>query len=896
MQQFSNIGLDHGTCNSSVAIMTEEGPVVMTAPGEARGANVMPSFVYIDKRGIETVGTKARQLAMSTEKNEGNGYTGYKPRIGSDDRFAFDAAKVVYTAPELGAKVIAQLLKACRSSGGGMPTSAVITVPAKFLNPQYDGTRKAAMAAGLKHCELLQEPVAAALAYGFSTEQQDAKWIVFDLGGGTLDVTLVVVSDDGNLDVPREGGHAGNPDLGGRIFDEKLVDYVLGPNKADKGAWERCRCLDPNYKPLRSIYALECFAESNNPVEWGLLMLAVEDAKIKLSESEAASVELEEPLCMDERRRPVKVNVKITRSIYERLIEPDIKRAVNCCRALLSKNKLQGNDISRIILVGGPTKTPYIQEQLRNRLGIELECSKDPMTAVAQGAALYASTVEVPEELQFDSKPDTGEIVVEIACSGQSEVADCPVSGQVRGNANNLEALRVVFEREDGGFAETIAVDSDGFFEGDILLQQGNRPTLSKFVHRVEDSAGNILFDSTGPMVWHPFPNTGAVRLPNSLLIHTSKNSTFQFMPSGEALPNRVYHTFRSDREINKKTNLKIEVLESMENHLHEEIAAADCNARIGELVITYDDVGADLPAGSELEVALDVDASQVKTLIVDIPLLDRDFERTFVTEEEDLDIDGLQSRYKDLHDQLEEARRLHEHHAESKVTEALKIIDEEETLDAIERSLKHGAKGNQEARRRAYKDLLRLAGTLYTIRRCQQSIRIRATLDSVSTLVTDDDKKKLRQLQLALESTPPDLKSELDELEENVNDLRDDVRFYPIHKLDDLTDAPVWDKKENGAKYLDNFTEQHIKLWEEAIELEKRLCRKGDPHADKISYDLLRRLARKGVITDSDLIEVKVLNEKLLALPDYSILYSEFLRSRVNKVGGRTQTARPQV
>ena len=357
MQQFILVGIDHGTTNSCVAMMLSDGVRLLCADTGNPSALTLPSYIHMSKQAGILIGSLARNATLA--KSSGTGYGGYKTRIGSDDRFEFKEMDRVLTAPEMGQLVLGALLEPCRKILGYPALAAVVTVPAKFNAAQYDGTRKAAELAGLEQVVLLQEPIAASLAYAFGM-QKDAKWIVFDLGGGTLDVSLVSLKD-GHMEVP-ERGNAGDGDLGGRLFDMRLMDYVIGPKKDDKQRWQYYRGLCPDYRPLRAKYDLEDLTEGKNPGSWGRLMLAVEEAKIRLSEEERTVLKLDAPLCKDAKGKTVEVEMPLTRAIYEKLIESEVARAVNCCLTLLRNNHLKPADIDFMILVGGPSKTPFVQE------------------------------------------------------------------------------------------------------------------------------------------------------------------------------------------------------------------------------------------------------------------------------------------------------------------------------------------------------------------------------------------------------------------------------------------------------------------------------------------------------------------------------------------------------
>ncbi len=179
-----------GVTHSSIAVMEATGPRVIKADGKS---DVMPSAVYYSHRGRLLVGQAAANAILRASE-DGIGYTGFRTRMGHDDRYEFPGGKVL-TVPEVAGIVIGKLLQAYRDEGYPDYKAAVITVPAKFEQPACTATMEAARHAGLLHTQLLMEPVAAALAYGFQAEDKNAKWMIFDLAGGTLVISLVVVQD-----------------------------------------------------------------------------------------------------------------------------------------------------------------------------------------------------------------------------------------------------------------------------------------------------------------------------------------------------------------------------------------------------------------------------------------------------------------------------------------------------------------------------------------------------------------------------------------------------------------------------------------------------------------------------------------------------------------------------
>ena len=438
-------GIDLGTTNSAIAVVERGAPrIIKMKPTEP----LLPSAVFIDKRGQTYIGSDAREAIVNLDESEGTGHTSWKKRMGQDDPYEFPAAKKTLTAPDLSALVITELLKAYRREMDQDLVSCVITVPAKFDQSAYIATTKAAQLAGLKHYPLLQEPYAAALAYGFSSGDQRANWMVFDLGGGTLDIALMAVRD-GKLVVLKEGSD-GDPMLGGSGFDREILAFILGPAADDRDRWDRYKKLQPDYQPLRKRYKLDGFSEKTHRTPWNRLLLACELAKIDLLRKTEAVVEMDTPLCTDKDGKPVKVEVPLSRAVYEQLIAAEVERAMHICERLLTRNRMSGKSLDQLILVGGPTKTPFIQRMLSERLGINLNVSVDPMTAVALGAALHSETIEVPEHVYQSASVAAEGVTVELRYERSSKQPICPVAGMIGGQIEDPSRLHVEIVRDDG--------------------------------------------------------------------------------------------------------------------------------------------------------------------------------------------------------------------------------------------------------------------------------------------------------------------------------------------------------------------------------------------------------------------------------------------------------------
>ncbi|HET6978678.1 MAG TPA: Hsp70 family protein [Pyrinomonadaceae bacterium] len=767
-KRYVQCGIDHGTTNSCIAIMDGDKPrVIKPNPMD----DTMPSAVYYDKRGRRFVGQTAIEAMWVSRGEDGNGHTGYKLRMGQDDRFEFSAARKVMTAPELGSIVIGELLRFYREETGDDPKACVISVPAKFDQSACDGTRKAAKLAGLLYYPLPQEPVVAALAYGLTQKDEHAQWMVFDLGGGTLDVSLVLVRN-GELVVPQNG-HMGDVHLGGRRFDRELVDYALSQLSQDYDLKE-FKEKSPKYGPA-----------------YGTLMLAAETAKIELSEKDRAVIQVDGVLCEDERGKPVKVAVPITRSQYAKLVARDVEKAVHQCQLLLSRNRLSSRSVDRLILIGGPTKTPYIRQVLQDHLKIPLDTSIDPMTAVAQGAAIHGTTVEIPREITWGSGVDKplSEVELQLEYEAKSSLPTYCVAGKVNGPAALEDGVSIEIYRADGLWSSgQIPVDGNGFFNTEVSLIAQETPTRSRFTTKVINRAGELLSSVEEPEIWYPFPAV-TVRLASSLLVAVKGNLTAKLIDHGSELPahrTESFVTTKSVRKGNSDDVLLVPVLEAVTNLFGAEDSHADCNFHVGTLVIAGSDerVTQDIPAGSDVEVTLHADESRTIRAQAYVPLLDEQFEGEFFRESFGFELNEITERFETLKRSLSGSENLQLDYPIPEVEQDLAEVRRLAIVESISKDLERAHAGEQDARNSAYKAILAFAGSLNHIHRLQVDARVRQLIEKLEPVLRDEEAKELADIKSQYESLPKSNTEQLLELESRLLDLDFQVRQRPLFDL----------------------------------------------------------------------------------------------------------------
>jgi molecular chaperone DnaK len=392
------IGIDLGTTNSCVAVMEGGKPKVIE---NAEGTRTTPSIVAYTKEGETLVGQSAKRQAVT---NPDNTLFAIKRLIGrrySDDVVQRDIKMVPYKivaadnndawveadgkklAPQqVSAQVLMKMKKTAEDYLGEKVTGAVITVPAYFNDSQRQATKDAGRIAGLEVRRIINEPTAASLAYGMDKKRGDVKIAVYDLGGGTFDISIIEISE-------VEGEHQfevlstnGDTFLGGEDFDLRVIDYLAGEFKKDTG-------IDLHNDPL----ALQRLKE------------AAEKAKIELSSSQQTEVNL--PYITADASGPKHLNIRLTRAKLEALVEDLIERTVGPCKIALSDAKLSASDIADVILVGGQTRMPKVQETVKDFFAREPRKDVNPDEAVAIGAAIQGGVLggEVKDVLLLDVTP-----------------------------------------------------------------------------------------------------------------------------------------------------------------------------------------------------------------------------------------------------------------------------------------------------------------------------------------------------------------------------------------------------------------------------------------------------------------------------------------------------------
>jgi len=370
------IGIDLGTSNSAASVLQAGKPVIIpSAEGASMYGKAFPSIVSFTKEGQMLVGEPARRMAVS---EPGRTISAAKRKMGTSHKYKIDEKE--YTPQQISAFILQKIKKDAEKFVGEEINKAVITVPAYFDDNQRQATKDAGAIAGLDVVRIINEPTAASLSYGLDKGEGEFKILVFDLGGGTLDVTVMEFGD-GVFEVKSTSG---DTQLGGTDMDQVIVDYIVDDFKSKEG-------IDLSADPM----AVQRLKE------------AAEKAKIELSTTIETDMNL--PFITADDKGPKHLNMKLTRSKLEQLIQPIVDKCRHPVEQAVSDAKISMKDINKIILVGGPTRMPIIQKFVEDITGTKTEGGVDPMECVAQGASIQGGVLagEVKDVLLLDVTPLT---------------------------------------------------------------------------------------------------------------------------------------------------------------------------------------------------------------------------------------------------------------------------------------------------------------------------------------------------------------------------------------------------------------------------------------------------------------------------------------------------------
>ena len=658
------VGIDLGTTNSAAAVFDGERVSVVR---NAQGATITPSVVRVDKQGRITVGTRARRFL---EQDPANTAAEFKRLMGTGKAIGFPAAGKELRPEELSAEVLKALRQDIHDQLGVTIERAVISVPALFELPQSAATSEAARLAGFARVELLQEPIASALAAGWRPDDDGGgTWLVFDLGGGTFDASLLETRDG----LLRVIGHDGDNFLGGRDFDWVITEHLASQ--------------------------LAVVPSRNNPAHTSALRalrLAAEDAKIELSRGDRAQVALAQPLIID--GQEIEVDLELTRTTVERLCTPLVDRAIEVCVRLIQANGL--GRLTKIVLVGGPTVMPIVRQRVAARLEATIAEGHDPMTLVAQGAALYAATASLD-----------GRAATQVSMTGRQVWLQYPavssdltphVVGKFIGEG---APATIKLVRTDGGWSSPEApIAADGTFITSVTLLSRRACTFELVASA---QSGERIAVSPAELTIVQGLTIGDPPLSRTLGVALANGHVQVYLERGAPLPARrtfTHHTVETVARGSKESVLRIPIVQG-------EMDQAHLCRLVGTLDIGGDGVRDTVPTGSAVEVTIELDRGGRLSARALVPVIDQVFEHVAHLLVPDASPESLDRAIGDLRRQLMDLRTDAFRNGLTKVIEKLDHL--EARLSEAERDIDAAHGGDVDAAQRARRALLDVDGTM---------------------------------------------------------------------------------------------------------------------------------------------------------------------------------------
>lgn len=626
MENTINFGIDLGTTNSAIAKFVK-GEVVIFSNPQDMGSRTLPSIVGYKKDKI-LVGKQARVFA---EREPENVKSVFKRKMGTSESFPIKSLKQSKTPIELSTEVLKEL-KTFVNTGDTLD-AVVITIPTSFDVIQSNATKEAGIQAGFKQVVLLQEPIAASLAYANmkkEREMKDGQWLVYDLGGGTFDVALIKIKD-GEMKVLD---HEGDNFLGGADFDNMIVEKLIIPK------------LNENYSFSDLEDKMKSASGKYNAVYLKLLRLS-EDAKIILSAK--TSIEIEVAGFQDEDGNEVDLEIIITRSEFNELIKPNIDGTIDMIKKIITRNSLKPIDVQFTLMVGGSTYIPYVRSRVEEVLQIPANCEIDPTTAVAIGAAYYAATK--PKEIsKGDNIKKQTSISIRASYNKASKEKEELFAARITGDVSGL-SYRIL--RQDGGYDSGIKKLSDRINE-DLPLVDG---AYNFFTLAVYDEQNNVIETDIEPIGINSGFGISGQPLPEDICLEvddydnpgeTRLELVFQ---KNTILPSKKILSYPLNKTIIKGSEdevIRVNILEG--SHL----ALPEANKGIGFMQITGKNLSRDVSKGSDIDITITISESRDLSISAYLNMADQEFKQTFNPKERHIPIQELKGQVEDLSDKLE--------------------------------------------------------------------------------------------------------------------------------------------------------------------------------------------------------------------------------------------------
>ncbi|MCS0585339.1 Hsp70 family protein [Massilia pinisoli] len=603
MSNTINFGIDLGTSNSLIAKFDKGEVQVFKNPNGFK--ETLPSVVGF-RNDRTMVGDKAR---VYLERDARSVVSRFKRKMGTSESFNIKALGASLTPTELSAIVLKEL-KAFVQSGEEVD-AAVITIPASFDTLQSNATKEAGRQAGFKTVVLLQEPIAASLAYANKERNVDLKnsqWLVYDLGGGTFDAALVRIVE-GELTVVD---HEGNNYLGGTDFDELLVEKVLVPELLKRGRFDDL------------LGSLKSLTGERNAL-WHVLLARAEEAKVELSAKTSTEFDLGATPVEDDDGNEIDAILTVTRSEFESVIKDAVEASIDMVKRILTRNKLQPSDLQFALMVGGSTYIPYVRRRVQEVLGIAVNTDIDPTNAIAVGAAYFAGTKEKQRDAEAGADRDASPLKIRMVYNKTSQETEETFTARVEGDLDGMQ-YRIV--GNDGSFDSGLKRLASRIME-DLPLREG---AYNIFTFKVFDAQGTqVRLDEDAIQIAQGRYSVAGQMLPDDLCLVLDKldaNDTRLHLLFGKnvVLPAATKYTAEVGKTIVKGSDeaLHILVVEGPQDR------HASTNKPLGALVITGRQLTRDLIKGTEVDMIFTLSESRDVTVSAYLNGTDQEFSQVF--------------------------------------------------------------------------------------------------------------------------------------------------------------------------------------------------------------------------------------------------------------------------
>ncbi len=614
-------GIDLGTTNSAISRIENGEARIIKINGQD---DTMPSCIAYNKKGV-LAGKKAfavyrsDQEASLSRNIEPNAFIEFKRTMGTDKKYLSSNLGKALSSEELSAEVLKTLKSFVIDEA---VNAVVITVPAAFKNNQIDATRRAAELAGFEHAEVLQEPVAAAMAYGLDNKKKDGFWLVFDFGGGTFDAALLKVEDG----IMKVADTEGENYLGGKNLDLAVVDEIIIPHIRERFSINDILNNDNDKAKYRE--ALKPFAE---------------ELKNELSFKSDYNLYKEEGSGTDDNGEEIEIDLTVTQRELEKVLSPIFQKAIDISKKLLERNNLKGSSLDSLILVGGPTYSPIVRKMLEQQI-CKPDTNVDPMTVVSKGAALYASTVDISEEIQEQTR-DKSKIQIQIGHEASTVELE------------EFVTLKILIDKTEGTIPEKIFAEitrSDKAWSsekveineiGEVIETQLAEEKANSFEVTLYDDKGNILESEPQKFTIIQGSKIGNATLPYSfgIEIKLKGNDKIIFsevmgLEKNKSLPAiGTKNGLKTQKQIRPGMASDFIKIPLYQGEHGADGTRAIYNEHVYDIIISGVDLPALLPDNSDVDLTINIDKSQKVSIQAYFPYLDH-------TAEIDIPTDTVQS------------------------------------------------------------------------------------------------------------------------------------------------------------------------------------------------------------------------------------------------------------